>query len=355
MMPNKKPDVLFITRKWPPAVGGMEKYSAEFAKAAAEISNLTTYKLDGHKSEKTPNAIQMIAFGMKTAIQLIFNRNQYDNIHGGDLAVWPLIWIAKLGRPKSNTSMAVHGTDIAFAFRTTHKARLYKAYLKIGKTCLGRTNFIANSNATADLTVHMGFKNIQVTPLCIRPEQTLSAPKENNTEPYLLFVGRLIKAKGCGWFIQEVLQHLPETLSLKVAGTIIDQNEGNALQHPKVEYLGPVYGDELKKLRQKATAIIVPNIDFGIQSFEGFGLTAVEGAIDGGVVLASNVYGLKDALIPDITGYLLDPGNASTWIKQIETVLNWESSERIKFLEKAQKALEASPGWEDVVRQSLHI
>ncbi len=351
------PPVLFITRKWPPAIGGMERYSEEFAKAAAEFSDLTVHKLNGQNSGAAPSMFQIIKFGVFTAYKLIFSRKQFDNIHGGDLAVWPLIWIAQLRQSSTKTSISVHGTDIAYAFRSTFKARLYRAYLKWAILCLGNTRIIANSKASADLVKQLGFnKSVNIVPLrnapdikhCMNPDETVSSP-------YILFVGRLIKRKGCGWFIQHVLPRLPKTMSLRVAGTIIDDSEGAALENPRVTYLGPVFGEKLAKLRRQADVVIVPNIDLGPESFEGFGLTAVEGACDHGVVLAANVFGLKDAVIPDITGFLVPPGNAQAWVEKINIVQSWSARQRKQFIQNSIKTLQAEPSWVDIVRTTLDI
>lgn len=345
---------LFITRKWPPAIGGMETYSREFAQAAEILLKLDKIMLPGEPDGQPPNALAVIWFGITTGFKILISGPKYDFTHGGDLALWPLLWLASLRGGYGRMSIAVHGTDIAYAFRKGCRAGLYRLYLKLGVILLGNIHCIANSRATAALVKNAGFHNVNIVPLTTRPGP------EGPMEPVpvdpdcILFVGRLVQRKGCAWFIHNVLHNLPEGMILKVAAPVGEMEEMAALANPRVEYLGPVQGGELAKLRHRALAVITPNIDLGPPSFEGFGMTALEAVMDGGVSLAADLFGLADALQVGETGFLLPAGNAEMWQAKIREIRLWPNKKRQEFISSAQARV-MSRNWVNVVCETFQL
>src|SRR5690606_20052568 len=149
---------------------------------------------------------------------------------------------------------------------------------------------------------------------------------------YLLFIGRLVKRKGAGWFIQNVLPHLDESIRLIVVGKIWDEEERKILQDtPRVKHIDYVSSEELQNLRLNSIAVLMPNIASNGLDVEGFGLTAVEAAAEGGVLLASAIEGITDAVMDGITGFLLPSEDINAWIKQINTIHHWPPETRIDF------------------------
>jgi len=256
--------LLFITRKWPPAVGGMETYSMKMAEGFQKAGQVRMIALPGRSTGAPPSTLSVMAFGAGAAIRVLFGRQAADTVMGGDLALWPLVWLASLRHKGASRAIAVHGNDIAYADRSRLTARLYARYLRLAADCLGRTQLIANSRATAAKLTERGFRNIQVVPLAA---ETLAVETPAEPEPYLLFVGRLKRQKGCNWFIESVLPHLPRHVTLKVAGTRPRDGEALPVVPGRVEFLGPVYGADLARLRAHALAVIVPNIDTGADGF----------------------------------------------------------------------------------------
>ena len=49
--------VLFITRKWPPAVGGMETYAKRISEELSELTDLTTLSLPGRSDGRPPSGV----------------------------------------------------------------------------------------------------------------------------------------------------------------------------------------------------------------------------------------------------------------------------------------------------------
>ncbi len=342
-------NVLFITRKWPPAVGGMETYCAELVAALKSQINLSLEALPGRESGAPPSGLALIGFGLRSLIRLAGARPKYDIIHAADMAIWPLALAASIRAPDAKIVLSAHGTDVAFANRRGILPHLYRYYLRLGARLLRKGTMLANSQATASLLERHGFRSPKVIPLAAQTRPISPQPPQ----PYLLFVGRLTKQKGCRWFIENVLPKLPDGLSLCVVGPVIDASEKSALAAPRVTFHGPVRGEELVQLRRNALAVIVPNIDSDPTYFEGFGLAATEASAAGGVALTANVFGLRDAVIDGRTGYLLPAGEPEAWVKKITKIAGWTQAEREQFITNSVSETAEYFSWARVARDTL--
>jgi len=344
-------NVLFITRKWPPAVGGMETYCVELVAAMKSQINLSVEALPGRENGAPPSALALIGFGMRSLISLAGARPKYDIIHAADMAIWPLALAASLRAPGAKVVLSAHGTDVAFANRRGILPLLYRFYLRLGARLLRKSTVLANSRATAALLRGHGFAEPQIVRLGSATHALAAAAAPDR---YVLFVGRLIKRKGCAWFIENVLPNLPGDIRLKVAGTIVDDEEHTALDNARVDYLEAVFGEQLASLRRRAIAVVVPNIiEEGMRGFEGFGLTAVEGAADGGVVVAAAADGVTDAVIDGRTGYLLPASEPEAWARKIKAIADWTQEEREQFITNSTSETAEFFSWSRVARDTL--
>jgi len=159
------------------------------------------------------------------------------------------------------------------------------------------------------------------------------------------------KHKGVGWFIRNVLPLLPATITLKVVGTIWDAEERAVIDSsPGVEFMGPVYDEELAALRRRCLAVVMPNLSFG---YEGFGLAAVESAAEGTPVLASAFSGLRDSVRDGETGFLLPPDEPRPWADKIIELSRWSTSRRQTFAQSARSAVHEHYSWERVAARTL--
>ena len=85
---------------------------------------------------------------------------------------------------------------------------------------------------------------------------------------------------------------------------------------------------------------------------EGFGITAIEGAVCGKVVLASDLEGLKDAIKDGQDGFLIEPGNVEAWVKKINEVLA-DDNFRQEFGKKAKQFVLDNYTWDRVSKRYI--
>lgn len=322
----------------------MEVWSTELVTELRRQHAVTLHALPGRSDGGPPRARALVAFGFRTALAVLRDAGRYEVLQGGDMALWPLVWLARLRSPAARAALAAHGTDVAYADRSGILPALYGAYLRLGARLLPDALVVANSSATAKLTRLRGFPNVVVVPLATRIAS--SAPPE--PEPFLLFAGRIVRRKGLSWFVANVLPRLPASLPLKVAGTVWDDSERSALCQPRVEYLGPLAQVEVIQLMGRATAVVIPNIPAGRGHFEGFGLVAVEAAAAGGVVLAARLDGFADSVIDRETGFLIEPRSVERWVAAVQRVTEWSAHERRRFTTRAQRSALVHFSWERV-------
>jgi phosphatidylinositol alpha-1,6-mannosyltransferase len=348
--------VLFITRKWTPAVGGMETYALRLTEALSSRTQLEIKMLPGKADGTPPDMISLAAFAVRSVALLC--RRKVDVVHVGDLALWPLALIARWARSAPRIAITAYGLDLIYGRRRGLLPWLYHRYLALGVKLIGRSaRIIAISEPTAVLCREAGFSNVTVVtlgvdiPVSIAP----SSAEASIARPFVLFVGRLVRRKGAAWFAREVLPLLPGALRFVVVGKCWDDQEMAALQaSDRVEYHDFVTDDALLALRRQALVVVMPNIPSGGLDVEGFGLTALEAAADGGVLLASGIEGIVDAVVDGETGFLLPAEQAARWVAKIDEIGAWSEARRSAFIANAQQTVATRFSWDAVAEQTVN-
>lgn len=355
MKSARKKNVLFLTRKWPPAIGGMENYSYHLAKAMSEQADLQTHVLPGRNDGRPPSMFALLIFFFSSAA-VIFRNRRADVIHIGDFVLWPLYVVAKIVNRNAVVAITAYGLDLLYAKKEGTLPFVYGIYLWFCRLfCSKSIRVIAISSATARVCKQEGYRFVRIVP----PGVELNFEKHMQADltskpPYVLFVGRLVRRKGAGWFIANVLPLLPPEMRLAVVGKKWDEEEFSVLQSSsKVDYHGVVSDDELKQLRRGAIAVLMPNIPGNGADMEGFGLTALEAAADGGVLLASGIEGIVDAVIDGQTGFLLPTLDAQAWCAKILEIQHWKPERRQEFVADGFDVVRSKFDWNRVSQEIM--
>ncbi len=163
-----------------------------------------------------------------------------------------------------------------------------------------------------------------------------------DSEPRALFVGRLSPEKG----VDVLLRAMKDVKGLTCV-IVGDGPEKEALARlaqelrlENVEFRGALYGEELDREFARAKVVVIPS-----QSYETFGLTALEAYAWGKPVVASRIGALPEVVREDETGLLFEPQDP----KELAAKLNWIAAEysRVDALARAGRHLaetEYNPG-----------
>jgi glycosyltransferase involved in cell wall biosynthesis len=348
-------NVLFITRKWPPAIGGMETYSVELAKALAPLVALSTIVLPG--TERGLRLISLFLFVLRAARHLWTARGKYDVVHFGDMALFVLARWNRVISPSTRNVVSLHGLDTVYHRRPGLLPWLYGRLMAWAARSDCVDLYVANSRATKRALTASGIGPVTVVPLGTRIDGTDRPKGVDHPDNYVLFLGRVMARKGPGWFAERVADALPDGIGFKVLGTVWEPAELAKIKaSDRSAYLGVLGKTEERALCERAIAVVLPNRENRSgQDIEGFGLVAVEVAALGVPAIAANTEGLQDAIIDGVTGFLVEPGNEDAWIRKIKEIHAWSPAERRRFIDRSLETLDARFSWERVARDTRDI
>lgn len=130
---------------------------------------------------------------------------------------------------------------------------------------------------------------------------------------YFLVVGRIVGFKGVDMAIKASKKL---NFNLKVvgefAGIFTEQEKIQKLTHEKVEFLGRISDEELKKLYAGASAFLALAKD------EDFGMTPVEAMAAGVPVIAYKSGGYLETVVEGKTGVFFDEYNVDSLVRAVK-------------------------------------
>ena len=179
--------------------------------------------------------------------------------------------------------------------------------------------------------------------------------------PFLLFVGRFTEKKGVRYLIAampEVLKHFPES-RLLVVGTgelekELQQNVTNLGLDQQVIFAGAIPNHELPKYFATADIFIGPSIKTADGDTEGFGLTFVEAAMSGCIVIGTEVGGIADIIQHGETGFQVKEKSPAS-ITQILLKVMQQQSELSSMRDKARQKMVEQFDWLSIAEKYKRI
>lgn len=345
--------ILFISHAYPPTVGGVEKQNYELS---VWLSKIADVKIIANRWGKKFLPIFMPYALLKS----IFLMSRYDSIILGNALLAHMGWILKIIFRKPVITV-VHGLDLTF------KNWVYQTFW-VGFFIKKMDKLIAVGNETIRVAKEKGIKGEKLVfiPNGVDPEKyggnfsradlekLLNEKLEN--KKVILTSGRLARRKGVAWFIRNVMPKLPENILYVVAGDGADKenvlsaiSEKNLVR--RVKALGYVTDEVRDMLFHTCDIFVQPNIKIP-GDMEGFGISVIEAAYCGIPVLASDLEGLKDAIIDGENGFLVEPENAKAWISKINEVLA-DDKFRHEFGQKAKRYVLNNFIWEKIALKYL--
>lgn len=377
-------EVLFVSHKFPPSIGGMEKQCYELVKGVGEKCKTHQLIYDNKKNR----LLFFLSLGRKIK-KICRNNPQISIIYFNDALIASFCSFLKLPKHVSYV-VTLHGLDVVFPSRIYHKyifSRLNRYH-----------RMIAVSNATAQKAIALGIKSeklivipngVDISTSCDIPTERLHnwlVTKQIDLagRKLLMMMGRPVRRKGFVWFVENVLPllqdrfyviivgpfHQKATLLEKViyvlpkgfrnkimllTGYFSDERQLRKviIKTTSIKHVGHLPYSEIEMLFSKIDAFLMPNIPVD-GDMEGFGLVCLEASVHGSLVLASNIDGIPDAIVNKKNGLLLPPQNPQLWAdKLIELARRPESSEQYKF--KFCRYTKANYSWSRMVYDYYNV
>ncbi|HEY3235568.1 MAG TPA: glycosyltransferase family 4 protein [Polyangiaceae bacterium] len=334
--------VLFVTRKYPPRIGGMESLSYSLLTGFPEPKTTITLR----RSQK-----HLIWFLPYAFWRVALTAHCYDVIHLGDAMLSAAGFLPRLFGKR--VAVSVHGLDMTFA------PRLYQLYLKL---FLRADVIIANSASTQRIAEARGFERVCAISIGV-PERYFGVSRTANRDAeleqkragrvVLLTVGRLVRRKGAAWFVRNVLPKLPKVLYV-VVGVGPEHDEilraaaetGTA---DRVWLSGSVSDARLLDILGTSDVFVMPNIAVP-GNVEGFGIVAIEASASGLPVVASRLEGIPDAVADGENGTLVPPENAAAFEAALRDLVA-DATERRKRGERGRAYTEKNYSWPRIIEQ----
>ncbi|KUK76342.1 MAG: Glycosyl transferase group 1 [Proteiniphilum acetatigenes] len=346
-------EILCITHKHPPSVGGMEKQSYELIQGLQRyyITHVIAYRNDSNKVLwflKLPFKI-MKTLKKNPGIKLI-------HLNDGSMGV-ACLWLLK--RTTIPIIVTFHGLDLTLSLSLFQHKILPKLKQYAGAICVSeytrsealKRGFAHDTTYTVRNGVDLSLGKIPVNTGMVQMVKEKYAV--DLTHKRILFtMGRPVKRKGFSWFIKNVMPLLDKDIVLLMAGPL--RNHPNKMQritqritdkisptlqmilglnsdavqivkelsnNENVHHLGRVPFADLVQLLSLADLFIMPNIEIEGDE-EGFGLVALEANMRGTFVLASGIEGITESVIHGQNGFHLPSGNATAWADKIHELLS---------------------------------
>ncbi|MEM9823997.1 MAG: glycosyltransferase family 4 protein [Bacteroidota bacterium] len=381
-------EVLFITHKYPPSIGGMQKHSYELATRLRKYCSVHTIIYQEDRSRI------LFFLRLKHRIKKVLKANpNIALIYLNDALMATLsIWLKKYTDLPVVASF--HGLDIVFPSVIYQKWIVPKLHQLDGIIAVSRPTAeecrkrgfdpqkiysISNGidHDLADQGQQVGYRKIL--------EQKLGRSLKGKR--ILMSLGRPVRRKGFCWFIKEVLPQLdsntlfilvgpkgnthpisqcllsslPRDLKHKVElffgmgsdGYELQQLLHQAPHQDRLIHLGPQTFPDIIQIISIADLFIVPNIKVE-GDFEGFGLVALEAAICGTPVVAAQIEGLQEAIVDGKNGYGVPSENPQAWVKKIRTLLA-QPDELLAFGEQARDYTMAQYDWDKMVAAYFQV
>jgi phosphatidylinositol alpha-1,6-mannosyltransferase len=347
--------VLFITRKWPPAVGGMETYSYELTQVLKDELKLEVLSLAGKKDGGPPSLFSMLLFLVKSAWFVLRHGRSFDVIHIGDFVLAPLGLISKIFSRQTKVVIMIHGLDILFGNRPGILAGIYRVYQYLISRLPIADEFIVNSENTGEICKQKKLTPVTVIPLGVNT--ALPAINTNEHQYKILFLGRLVVRKGARWFAENVLPLLDKKFEFVVVGKTWDKSEQDGLENKeRVNLVGYASDEVLAKLKSQTCLAVMPNqLSINQTDVEGFGLVASELSVQGIPLIASNIEGLTSAVIDQKTGFLLPHDDIQAWVAKINEIATWDSATREQYSANCRTLAVDYYNWERVADDTMGV
>jgi phosphatidylinositol alpha-1,6-mannosyltransferase len=347
--------LLFISQDFPPAMGGIQTYTAELAPRLADRCERflliapshpraeafdATLDYEVHRLPIRPDLLVLRAI---PHVIRIARRERFDMAFH---VQWPTAFsslLSKLvtGYPR-HRAISLHGKDAVFhPFGLETLNRGYDALRRLALASANGVLPVSRFLAERGKELGVAPDAIHVIPNGTNPEvfypeavPDLRRTFDADDHPIVFSAGRLVPKKGFDTAIramEQVADAIPSA-RLLIAGSGPEEDRLHALTrqlnlHDQVRFLGPIPHHKLRRYYNLADVFLMAGHEVP-GDVEGFGLVYLEANACGTPVIGSRVGGVPDAIRHEETGLLVPPRHPTATAQAVIRLLRDEALAR---------------------------
>lgn len=378
-------EILFVSHKFPPSIGGMEKQSYELIHGMEGKCKVHRLVYQGKRNKI------FFLMSLRRKIRKLCERYPGINvIHFNDGLIAASYIFFPLNK-RIAYGATLHGLDVVFPSYVYHHF-IFKRFNRYDF-------FIAVSHATARKAIELGIERRKIV-VVENGVDVFECPNEKKEsfdawlkahhlenikgKRLLMLMGRPVFRKGLSWFVEKVMPKLNEYYFLFIVGPfrkspgwkeriyyllpkglrekimlfmgyVSDERElRKALKgNQDVCHLGSLSREEINFLLRQMDVFLMPNLSVE-GDMEGFGLVCLEASVNGAIVFASDVDGIPDAIKDGQNGFLLPAGKEECWeMKLKDFAVHCEQYESLRG--SFEKYSKSHYSWELMVERYYRI
>jgi galacturonosyltransferase len=181
-------------------------------------------------------------------------------------------------------------------------------------------------------------------------EYTFCDYPEENRELHFLFIGRVMKEKGIDELFEAAksIRKDYKNVFFDIVGPLEENYKGvieNLEEKKIINYYG--YHSDIKKFIDKTHCFILPSYH------EGMANTLLESGAMGRPLITSSIHGCKEAVIDEVTGYLVNVKDSNDLYLKICEFKELPYTEKVKMGNRSRKHVETIFNRDDVIKTSV--
>ena len=372
-------EILFVTHKYPPSIGGMEKQSFELTQGMKKHAQVHLLCCDGSESKVR------FFWSLKRRIREKLKQHPGISILHFNDGLAAAFCSGEHDFPGLVRSVTLHGLDVVFP-NSLFQRKILPRFRHF-------QSIIAVSQATAQACIQRGLspEKITVIPNGVDHDIATYIPDAAAQQAFLdqynsiltgkktlILMGRPVLRKGFSWFLKSVFPQLAPEFQVLIIGPFREKrplsaylldilpanfrkqlelmfgmpsdedNLRSILKAPqlqgRVRHLGRLPFTDIMQIMSASHAFVMPNISVE-GDMEGFGLVCLEANLRGLPVFAANLEGITDAVQDQKNGYLLPTQDSTAWLAALDAIN--QAPDFVKnFGLQARKYVLENFGWE---------
>ena len=359
MSTPKRTRILFLARRYPPSVGGIETHCYELYTRLVKRADVRLVALGYHPLW---HLAWFLPYCLWTTFWAVLLR-RVDVVYFADGVAG---FIAPFVRPfgPARFCITIYGLEM------TYKNALARQLMQAGARACEKVAVISQN--TRRITVESGIADDKIATIYLGVEPPTLADteleeiKKRFEEKYglqfgrdrvLFTFGRQVRRKGMAEFIEQGLPLIEKDIKLVVGGQGPEGPRIQVTSHApgtegRVIVLGRIADDDLIMLRHCSDLFLMPNIRVP-NDVEGFGQTQLECMYAGTPVVAFAVDALTESIREG--GYLIKPEDYEAFAAQIHAYYSLSADERTALGEACRNYVQANYTWDTAADQYMDI